>query len=290
MLRGVPSWLRAAVVAVSVALLAAVVALAGSGGAVAGEPRDDGASTVLIDLLLVVVAVLCLVLFIVLLPMVIIERRKQMEGRGGRSSFQQRVAAGAIAIVFVVCVIVLVVRARSENGLPDITSSLGQPPASKGKALGTEPEHASTSQMATVALITLLAGAGAMFLLMRSHRMPIRARSSREQIALALDEAVDDLRAEPDPRRAVVAAYARMERTMGIYGAPREPWEAPNEYLARTLRELGVGVAAEELTSLFEHARFSEHAITETEREAAIDALLAVRDDLRAADAGAVVA
>jgi hypothetical protein len=290
MLRGVPTWLRTAVVAVTVALLAAVVALADSGGAVAGEPRDEGASTVLIDLLLVVVAVLCVVLFIVLLPMVIIERRKQMEGRGGRSSFQQRVAAGAIAIVFVVCVIVLVVRARNENGLPDIASSLGQPPASKGKVPGTEPEHASTSQMATVALITLLAGAAAVFLLLRSHRMPIRARSSREQIALALDEAVDDLRAEPDPRRAVVAAYARMERTMAIYGAPREPWEAPNEYLARTLRELGVGVAAEELTSLFEHARFSEHAITETEREAAIDALLAVRDDLRAADAGAVVA
>jgi NADH:ubiquinone oxidoreductase subunit 6 (subunit J) len=289
MRRGVPTWLRAAIVAVIVALLAVVVALAGSGGAVAGEPSSEGASTVLIDLLLVVVAVLCVVLWILLLPMVLIERRKQAEGKG-RASFQQRVAAGAIAIVLVFTVVVLVVRAREEQGQQDIVGSLTPPPAAKGKDPGIEPDHASTSQMATAAAITLLVCGAGVYVLLRTRRRPMRERTAREQIAIALDEAVDDLRAELDPRRAVVAAYARMERTMALYGAPREPWEAPNEYLARTLGELGVGPSAGELTGLFEQARFSEHAITETEREAAIDALLAVRDDLRAADARMVAA
>jgi len=285
-----PTGLRAAAVAAAVALLVAVVALAGSGGAVAGEPRTEGASTVLIDLLLVVVAVLCIVLWFLLLPMVLIERRKRMEGRGGRASFEQRVAAGLIAIVFVFTVIVLVIRARDEGGQQDIAGALGAPPVAEQQPSGPAPEHASGSQMGAAAVITLLVCAGGVYLLLRTRSQPLRGRSAREQIALELDEAIDDLRAEPDPRRAVVAAYARMERTMGVHGAPREAWEAPHEYLARTLSGLGVGQAAAELTGLFEQARFSEHAIGEPEREASIDALLAVRADLRAADAAAVAA
>ena len=40
-------------------------------------------------------------------------------------------------------------------------------------------------------------------------------------LADVLDETIDDLRAEADPRRAVIAAYARMERALAAYGLPR---------------------------------------------------------------------
>ena len=59
-------------------------------------------------------------------------------------------------------------------------------------------------------------------------------------LADVLEETLDDLRAEQDPRRAVIAAYARMERALAAYGLPRNPSEAPDEYLQRIFADLEV--------------------------------------------------
>src|SRR5207302_7340383 len=65
---------------------------------------------------------------------------------------------------------------------------------------------------------------------------------TKEQIAAdlsdVLDDTLDDLRAEADPRRAVIAAYARMERALAWFGLPRQVFEAPLEYLSRVLLDL----------------------------------------------------
>ena len=101
-----------------------------------------------------------------------------------------------------------------------------------------------------------------------------------------MDESLDDLRAEPDPRRAVIAAYARLERVLAAHGLPRNPAEAPLEYLGRMLTELSVSDrAARALTELFERAKFSQHAVGSEMKEQAIEALETVRDDLLAAQA-----
>ena len=105
-------------------------------------------------------------------------------------------------------------------------------------------------------------------------------------VAQAVDESLDDLRAEPDPRRAVIAAYARLERVLAGHGLPRKPAEAPLEYLGRMLAELSVSDrAARALTDLFERAKFSQHAVGAEMKDEAIDALETVRDDLLAAQA-----
>lgn len=107
-----------------------------------------------------------------------------------------------------------------------------------------------------------------------------------DAVAAAVDESLDDLRAEPDPRRAVIAAYARLERVLAAHGLPRRPSEAPLEYLERMLARLAVRPpAARRLTELFERARFSQHAVGLEMKEQAISALEDVRDDLAAARA-----
>ena len=110
-----------------------------------------------------------------------------------------------------------------------------------------------------------------------------RLLSKEEEIALALDESLDDLRADPDVRRAIIAAYARMERALSGAGIQRKPSEAPYEYLSRALRSLHTSAASvTRLTDLFEQAKFSHHDPDESMREDAIAALVAVRDELRA--------
>ncbi len=137
-----------------------------------------------------------------------------------------------------------------------------------------------------VVLSVALAGAGiASTFLLRSRRRREPSRAAAvAALSLALDESLDDLRRERDPRRAVVAAYARMERALAFAGLPRRAAEAPLEYLARVLRDLLDASAASvtRLTVLFERAKFSKHEIGPEMKEEAIDALAAVREELRA--------
>jgi hypothetical protein len=110
--------------------------------------------------------------------------------------------------------------------------------------------------------------------------------SVEEELTAVVSDAIDDLRGEADPRRAVIAAYARMERVLGQHGQPRHPSEAPFEYLGRVLLRLRVRPAAvQDLTELFERAKFSTHDIDQPMKERAITALITVRDDLRAVPA-----
>ena len=117
----------------------------------------------------------------------------------------------------------------------------------------------------------------------RRDRRGRRTPGQLEELGRALDEAIDDLRRDPDPRRAVIAAYARMEQALTSYGFPRRPSEAPYEYVHRVARELEAEGPVASLTELFEVAKFSEHSVDETMRGRAIDALTAVRAEVRAA-------
>lgn len=102
-----------------------------------------------------------------------------------------------------------------------------------------------------------------------------------EAAAAELEDAIDDLRREPDPRKAVVASYARMESALTLVGLPRRAAEAPLEYLGRAGRALQTESSMASLTESFEEAKFSEHTIGESMRERAIAALTAVRDEVR---------
>jgi uncharacterized membrane protein YidH (DUF202 family) len=137
-----------------------------------------------------------------------------------------------------------------------------------------------------VAVLAVLAvGAAAWFVLERRRAEPEKKTEQlAAEIALALERTIADLRAEPDPRRAVIAAYAQMERALAEAGVARAPAEAPREYLGRVLVGLGAQrPLVERLTELFERAKFSPHAIDAAMKEQAIDALESLRDDLRSA-------
>ena len=87
--------------------------------------------------------------------------------------------------------------------------------------------------VAGLALAVMVGLAVAQLLAERGRRRP--PGTPGERLVELLDDTLEDLEREPDPRRAVIAAWARMERGLAAAGLPRRPAEAPFEYAGRVL-------------------------------------------------------
>ena len=148
---------------------------------------------------------------------------------------------------------------------------------------GRKPYNPHFQWLPMVVLGSVIVGIGGLMMLLafRRRREADDPEVMRVTVAQVLSETLDDLIHEPDPRKAVIWAYARMERTLAARGFPREESEAPDEYLARILAVVGAsGHSVRRLTRLFERARFSEHEIDAGMKEDAIDSLTGLRAEL----------
>ena len=138
--------------------------------------------------------------------------------------------------------------------------------------------------LVAAALVLLCAMLGG-WLLTRGRRPSLEVETSE---AAAVSEAIvvslDELEREPDARRAVIRAYARMEEALAHHELGRRPAETPLEHLRRALTRLRVSAgAAQHLASLFERAKFSPHDVDSVMKRDAIVALAKVREELEAA-------
>ena len=133
--------------------------------------------------------------------------------------------------------------------------------------------------VAGVALAAMIAIVVAQLAADRRRRRP--PKTPAERLVELLDDTLEDLEREPDPRRAVIGAWARMGAGLAAVGLPRHPSEAPFEYAARVLESaLARPDSVHRLTGLFERAKFSHHTIGQADRDQAIAALRAVRQEL----------
>lgn len=162
---------------------------------------------------------------------------------------------------------------------------------------GTVPASAPAVFNWVFGILALAAGLGAVVLalwLALGDRLQEREESADEAgpgpLEALVEESFEDLRSEPDPRRAIVRCYARFERVAAGAGLERKPWLTPMEFMRESLLRLSVPRAAvPTLTGLFELARFSHHSLGPTERDRALEALHEIRTALeaRGGDAGA---
>jgi hypothetical protein len=276
---------RLALAALASVALLAVVALA-SRGPLGGLGGGGGApSSRLLDygFTVFVVAYLLAIPFVVWAYL--LQRR---DGRAGAPRRAGRaLVANLLVLVLVVGVAALIASVRKDSR---VQPKVQAPPSLEGE-LGKRKDAAQPREprfewpVVFVVAGLGVAGAVAYVVVRRRRRRPLReGRSLASELSGALDDAIDDVRAETDPRRAVIKAYARMEQILATHGLPRRASEAPYEYLARTLQAVDAsGHSVERLTGLYERARFSLHEIDPAMRGDAIDALTSVRDELREA-------
>jgi hypothetical protein len=144
------------------------------------------------------------------------------------------------------------------------------------------PPPPAPEGLAVVVVSAFLVGSVATVVGWRFVRRRLREQTLAETLSDALDDTVEDVEAEPDPRRAIILAYARMEVALDRSGCSRHEAEAPLEYLARVLGELEVARApVETLTELFERAKFGHHPIEPALKEQALAALREIRSELQ---------
>jgi Domain of unknown function (DUF4129) len=279
--------------ALVVTALLAVVAIAahgrplgtGGGGSGSGLPASFWdfvfTSLVIFEVLLAILAFVALFVF-----------RRDPEQRPPHQSRTIRALATLIVVAALLAFIghhINLQRLLHPHGSTPRSATNPPTRGAKGKQHRSPPTvsshvHFRWEELAVV--LGLLLGLGVLGAATRSRLGPATLRrGAPEVLAAALDESLDDLRDDVDLRRAIVAAYARMETALGAAGLPRHPAEAPLEYVERALLSLDTSAAAvRRLTDLFEWARFSHHEPEPSMRDDAVDALVAVRDELRASE------
>ena len=284
---------RTLAVALVVVVLVAVVAIASGGSTPRGAIGEHRPSEGLLNAVLSLFVVGMGVATVLVALMVSFFGRYTPDGpvRKRRSPVQS-------VITFVVAMALLVVVVRALGG------SRGQRLRSALQPRGDEATGASEAGhgryqpefvlwpvlvVGGLVLVVLLAW----YLVARGRRSALEPgpQTPEEALADVLAETLDDLRSERDARRAVIAAYARMERALAASGLPRGQAEAPEEYLERILGEVAVSRrSAGRLTALFAWARFSGHDVRPEMKEEAIETLEQVQRELAAEDAARIAA
>jgi hypothetical protein len=116
----------------------------------------------------------------------------------------------------------------------------------------------------------------------------------QEALAEAVDSGRRALLGDGDPRAAVIACYAAMERSLAGSGVARHASDSPQDLLERAAgRGLLDGPHAADLTALFREARYSTHPMDRTHRDraaAALDAIAAQLAEAAAREAAAAQA
>lgn len=270
----------------------AIVAVAARGETPIGEAGTRRPADGLLDVLLSFFLLL-MGFGVVLFCYLILLRKDMLAHQQALGKRKQRRFVSLLVLGAFLIALFFVVRFRADNPGGIRIPTIEAPPESDGTGGGADKGR-YTPQFAWIpVLIVGVLALGGIAAAWWSAKARKRARgfdetTLAEALSDVLEETLDDLRAERDPRRAVIAAYARLERAVGAYGLPRRPAEAPLEYLGRMLAELSVSrPAVRRLTLLFERAKFSQHEVAFEMKEQAIAALQQVQEELRAAELAA---
>jgi hypothetical protein len=216
--------------------------------------------------------------------MVMVRRlRRRPEGLEPRPPKPWWVTMVAWLIVASVFLIPLLFRNGQDRGPqpnPTPTATPGSDPT------GTAEDQRRPSSWVIVGFVAGAAAAGAALAFAARRRVSIEEdREPLHELLLnvvsVVDDSISDIERDPDPRRAIIRAYVRMEAVLARGGIPRRPSETPLEYIDGALRTLAIPAGpARSLTDLFEIARFSDRPIDVSMKRRAIDCLLDIRSAL----------
>lgn len=249
-------------------------------GAPAPNPRGILDAQTAADLLLIGIAGILLALVV----FVILRRKRPHIKREPRPSSWTDLVGTLVAFVFIALFLFLWPRIASQAG-----SSPGSGGGNGSGANGTfVPTVSGIPIGISIVAVVFIAVLVLSFLFRTSSRLdgrrgPARPATARRSAAQAVQSAIAELEMGGDVREAILACYARFCGFLGAKGLSAQEALTPWEIEDLAVRELAVSSdSADALTALFEEARYSEHALGDSDRARAVQSLERIRADLGA--------
>ncbi|TFV57664.1 DUF4129 domain-containing protein [Mycobacterium sp. PS03-16] len=226
-------------------------------------------------------------------------------GRGGRWTWRMAAVVAAVVVGWLVVVLLLM---RLSGWLEVAAGPPAQPaePTRAAPNAGAPEPPPPQDAPGSGAALGVLAAAAAVFVALSIAATMAGRRQRRQMPSAPFDDPpgeqapasgpqtlvraaerglaeIGDLSREP--REAIIACYAAMERELDkAPGARPQESDTPTEVLARAVqRDLLRADSATELVDLFEEARFSPHVMDEQHREVAVQVLRLVLHELQEA-------
>ena len=234
---------------------------------------------------------IALIAFVVVLAMARPQQKKKPDDEEPpRPPFPWWAKTAAVLLALAVLVTPFVVLFSKKNRTPTaVPAQLTRPrvvPTGTGR-LPAPPHGAPWPVIA--GMVIAIALVVALTVWSRRRRSADRAPYRPARLARLLDSLAaghDALSTNADPRAAIIACYAAMERGFTAAGSAPAAADTPAEVLARAA-EAGIirSAAPELLTGLFRRARYSAEPITGADSGAAATALTQMRADLEDSDA-----
>jgi hypothetical protein len=225
-------------------------------------------------------------------------------GRGGRPSWRVLLIGLGVLLAWLL-IVLLLSRLLAQHGMtqpmpatptstptPESTTATPPPPQGHQDSGGGVIGYLAAS---TVTLLLLLV-ASAVIAARKQRRIPqseiitdyfaefpAPAAGSETLVRAAEQGLVEIGNLSREPREAIIACYAAMERELAhVPDAIPQAFDTPTEVLARAVEHHALHVDnAAKLVNLFEEARFSPHVMNERHRETAVHTLRLVLAELR---------
>lgn len=103
-----------------------------------------------------------------------------------------------------------------------------------------------------------------------------------QDISKSVDRAIRDLNKGKDIRSTIIRCYQKMCFILEDYGVIYDRYMTPREFEYNAVHNLNLSKETiDDLTSIFEEARYSSHSLKESQREAALENLKSLREEIR---------
>jgi hypothetical protein len=290
-----------AALGLAVTVLITLVALAARSSSLQAGDGPTNAGPVIVIVHVIEIGGIALELLAILILIVVFRLARRRDEDDDDEAYQEpvrvhwlvRLLSNLLPPLVLAAMIVAITRSRPVDQSLELTpiGDFGASPGSGGFAEQVVSNLGLSWWEVLIAVVLAVLAFIAILRAFRTYRAPVSTPDEEPEVlrqtsalVSAVGAGLRDARLEPDPRRAVITAYATMERMLAAQGWPRREVEAPLEYMTRLFAERNVRAdALVTLTELFELARFSHHVISPASKEHAIGALTVIDQELRSA-------
>ena len=215
--------------------------------------------------------------------------REKYRSKGERRGGQERNLLPYAFVLLALWLILFVVSPIGGGGLFNSPEQVGRSPQTNSTLPTDQPTRDLPLAFPLIIVIIALASVVVVWRFLRRSEAPrvnVADRTKDEAAKEVLDAAVRSLYAGEDPRSTIIRTYQRMCLLVQVGKLDDEPFLTPREFADRAVGALGWKRAPlEDLTELFEEARYSTHVLGEADKERAIAAFERVREGLGGAPA-----